>query len=57
MDGKGKKEEMMEYKMGFEGILKFRDWIVVLRNEELRREILEEAHRSKYTVHLDSNKM
>ena len=36
---KKKKGEMTEYKMGPEGVLKFRDRIIVPRNEELRKEI------------------
>ena len=54
---KEKKREMTEFKMGPEGVLKFRDRIVVPRNVDLKKEILEEAHHSKYTIHPDSNKM
>ena len=38
-------------------MLKFQNRIVVPKNEGLKREILEETHRSKYTVHLGGNKM
>ena len=38
-------------------ILWFNDRLVVPKNLELRRKILDEAHQSKYSVHPGSNKM
>ena len=52
--GKG---ETLDFKLGPEGILRFRDRIVVPSEEGLKREILEGSHRSKYTIHLRVNKM
>jgi hypothetical protein len=39
------------------GILWFGDRLVVPKNPELRKKILDEAHLSKFSMHLDSNKM
>ncbi|XP_027177937.1 uncharacterized protein LOC113777091 [Coffea eugenioides] len=54
---KVEKGEKSDFNMGSNGILKFRNRIVVPNNEELKKEILEEAHRSKFTVHPGGNKM
>ncbi|XP_071900995.1 uncharacterized protein [Coffea arabica] len=54
---KVKKGEISDFNLSSEGILRFRNRIVVPDDETLRREILEEAHRSKYTIHPGSNKM
>jgi hypothetical protein len=39
------------------GILWFGDRLVVPKNPELRRKILDEAHLSKFSMHPGSNKM
>jgi hypothetical protein len=39
------------------GVLWFEDRLVVPKNPELRKKILDEAHLSKFSMHLDSNKM
>ncbi|XP_071921795.1 uncharacterized protein [Coffea arabica] len=49
--------ENLDFKLGSEGVLRFRDRIVVPVDEGLRREILEESHRSRYTIHPGVNKM
>ncbi|XP_071928044.1 uncharacterized protein [Coffea arabica] len=51
------KGENLDFKLGSEGILRFRDRIVVPADEELRKEILQESHRSRYTIHPGVNKM
>ncbi|XP_027157022.1 uncharacterized protein LOC113758300 [Coffea eugenioides] len=51
------KGETLDFKLGSEGVLRFRDRIVVPADEKLRKEILEESHRSKYTIHPGGNKM
>ena len=51
------KRELQDFNMSSEGILKYRDRIVVPQDEVIKRDILEEAHRSMYTVHPGSNKM
>ena len=38
-------------------MLKFRNHIVVPKDKSLKKEILDETHRSKYTVHPGGNKM
>ncbi len=43
--------------MDSEGDLKFWDRLCVLDDEENRGEILHEAHRSSYTIHLGGTKM
>ena len=54
---KVKKGELLEYKLGPNGMLKFRDRIVVPKDSRLRKKILEETRHYKYTVHPNSNKM
>ena len=38
-------------------MLKFRNRLVVPKDEGLKKEMLDETHRSKYTVHPGGNKM
>ena len=52
-----KKGEMLDFNLGSNGILRFRNRIVVPKDEQLKRKILEETHRSKYMVHPGGNKM
>jgi hypothetical protein len=40
-----------------QGLVKYKNRVVVLGNEELRRKILDEAHQSKLSIHPRSNKM
>ena len=40
-----------------EGVLWFSDRLVVPKNVELRNQILNEAHLSRYSIHPGSNKM
>jgi hypothetical protein len=40
-----------------EGVLWFKDRLVVPKNHELRRKIFDEAHTSKYSIHPGSTKM
>ena len=40
-----------------EGVLWFQDRLVVPKNFELRKQILDEAHLSRYSIHPGSNKM
>ncbi|XP_027127716.2 uncharacterized protein [Coffea arabica] len=52
-----KKGELSDFNLGPDGILRFRNRVFVAKDEELKREILEESHRSRYTVHPSSSKM
>jgi hypothetical protein len=45
------------FRQDSKGILWFGDQLVVLKNPELRKKILDEAHLSKFSMHPDSNKM
>ncbi|XP_071933774.1 uncharacterized protein [Coffea arabica] len=54
---KVQKGETLDFKLGSEGVLRFRDRIVVPADEKIRKEILEESHRSKYTIHPGVTKM
>ena len=54
---KVKKGEKLDFTLGLNGILRFRNWIVVPKNEGLKKEILAETHRLKFTVHPRGNKM
>jgi hypothetical protein len=40
-----------------QGVMKYKNWLVVPGNEELRRKIFGEAHQSKLSIHPRSNKM
>ena len=40
-----------------QGVVRYKDRLVVPSNEELKRNILNEAHRSKLSIHPSSNKM
>ncbi|XP_071909683.1 uncharacterized protein [Coffea arabica] len=54
---KVQKGEILDFKLGSEGVLRFQDRIVIPADEEIRKEILEESHRSKYTIHPGVTKM
>ena len=40
-----------------QGVVKFKNQLVVPSSDELRRKILDEAHNSKLSIHLRNNKM
>jgi hypothetical protein len=40
-----------------DGLLRFKNWIYILRNDELRSLILNEVHREVYMVHPGGMKM
>ena len=40
-----------------QGVVKFKNRLVVSSSDELRRKILDEAYNSKLSIHLESNKM
>ena len=46
-----------DYQLGADGILRYRGRLYVPQEDGLRREILEEAHRTRYTVHPGSTKI
>ena len=52
---KVRKGEKSDFNLGVSGVLRFRNCTVVPKDEGLKRKILEETHRSKYTVHLGWN--
>ena len=54
---KVKKGEKSDFNLGINGVLWFQNRIVVAKDAGLKREILEETHRSRYTVHPAGNKM
>jgi hypothetical protein len=45
------------FRQDSKGILWFEDWLVVPKDSELRKKILDEAHLSKFSIHPMSNKM
>ncbi|EOY08653.1 DNA/RNA polymerases superfamily protein [Theobroma cacao] len=49
--------EASEFRLSDDGTLMLRDRICVLKDDQLRRAILEEAHSSAYALHLESTKM
>ena len=51
------KGELPEYTMGSDGIMRFRDRVFIPKDEMIKKEILKEAHCSRYTVHPGNNKM
>ena len=52
-----KKGELPDFNLGPDGILRFRNRVIVPKDEELKKEILKESHRSRSTVHPGSGKM
>ena len=54
---KVKRGDKSDFNLGSNGVLRFRNRIVVPKDEGLKNEILEEAHRSKFTVYPGGNKM
>ena len=54
---KVEKGEVPDFNLRPEGILRYRNRVVAPKDEILKKDILEEAHRSKYTIHPGSNKM
>ena len=54
---KVQKGELSDFNLSPEEILRYRNRVVVPKDEVLKKEILEEAHRFKYTIHPDSDKM
>ena len=49
--------ELPGYTIDSYGVLRYQDRIYLPQNEEIKEEVLREAHCSKYTVHLRNNKM
>jgi hypothetical protein len=45
------------FRQNADGVLWFKDRLVVLKDLELRRKIMDEAHCSRYSIHLGTNKM
>ncbi|XP_071933123.1 uncharacterized protein [Coffea arabica] len=54
---KVQKGETPDFKLGPEGVLRFQNRIVIPADEEIRKEILDESHQSKYTIHPGVTKM
>ena len=54
---KVQKGEKFDFNLGTDGMLKFRNRLMVPKDEGLKKEILNESHRSKYTVYSGGNKM
>jgi len=50
-------EKGKDYRMGSDGILRFRDRIYVLGNWRLRKQIMEEGHKSRLSIHPGMTKM
>ena len=50
-------EKLKCFKLDDQGILWFGKRLVVLKNFELRKKILDEAHESQISIHPGSNKM
>jgi hypothetical protein len=45
------------FRQDVDGVLWFKDRLVVLKDFELRRKIMDEAHCSRYSIHPRTNKM
>jgi hypothetical protein len=45
------------FRQDADGVLWFKDHLVVLKNFALRRKIMKDAHYSQYSIHLGTNKM
>jgi hypothetical protein len=51
------KEKYKCFRVDHEGVLWFNERIVVLKDHKLHKQILDEAHRFKFSMHLGSTKM
>ena len=49
--------EMTDFAEGSDGLLRFQDRVCIPSNVELREKILQEAHRTPYSVHPGATKM
>ena len=54
---KMKEQETKHFRLDENGVLWFKDWLVVPKDRKLRVQILTEAHSSKLSIHPSSNKM
>ena len=54
---KAVKGELSGYIVGSYGILRYQNRIFLPQDEGIKKKILNEAHRSRHTVHLGGNKM
>jgi hypothetical protein len=54
---KMKEQETKYFRVDEEGVLWFKDRLVVPKNQELRNHIMSEAHSSKLSIHPSSSKM
>jgi hypothetical protein len=45
------------FRQDVDGVLWFKDRLMVLKDFELHRKIMDEAHWSRYSIHLGTNKM
>ena len=52
-----KEQDTNHFGLDERGVLWFKDRLVVLKDCELRNQILDEAHSSKLSIHLDSSKI
>jgi hypothetical protein len=50
-------DEAQYFRQDADGVLWFKDRLVVPKNFELHRKIMEEAHCSRYSIHPETNKM
>jgi hypothetical protein len=49
--------EAQYFQQDVDGVLWFKDHLVVLKDFELRRKIMDEVHCSRYSIHPGTNKM
>ena len=52
-----KEEESEHFRLDENGVLWFKDRLVVLKDRELRNQVLKEAHSSKLSIHPSRSKM
>jgi hypothetical protein len=45
------------FRQDADGVLWFKDYLVVLKDFKLHRKIMDKAHYSQYSIHLGTNKM
>src|SRR6266508_3287051 len=53
----GNDKILMGFKQDQDGVIWFKNRLVVPKDRELRRQILDEAHQSRFSIHLGSTKM
>jgi hypothetical protein len=54
---KMKREQTKHFRVDEQGVLWFKDHLIIPKYRELKNQLMDEAHRSKLSIHPESSKM